>query len=207
MGKRTGGPDQLLNSPDEVGQSVMKLYGSTLNLKTLLTGFGLQGAKLVLGVITPIEKRASSAGLSCLEADCLWQPSDPGAGTSDSMFAYVVMGPCLAARFVSVWIVVHNPLRDLKRGETLWVRAHWDTGSGHSQDEVGELAPFVSDECRLSKPRSHGPANRVGEKTRQVEQAHARACCTWRKWPPWEGFAAVVAHENQLQAFSRIAEL
>ena len=120
------------------------------------------------------------------------------------MLAYTAVA-LLAVVFLSglfVWIVVHNPLRELKTGTERIARG--DLGYQipvHSQDEVGELAHSFNDMSnRLQVAQAeitawaHTLEQRVDEKTRELKQAHQRMLHV-EKMATIGKMAAVVAHE------------
>jgi len=120
------------------------------------------------------------------------------------MLALTAVG-LIAVVFLSglfVWIVVHNPLRELKTGTERI--ATGDLGYQipvHSQDEVGELAhSFNEMSNRLQVAQAEITAwartleDRVAEKTRELKQAHQRMLHV-EKMATIGKMAAVVAHE------------
>ena len=171
----------------------------------------------ILGVITPIENQPACSNAAChahpastqilgvLDTNLSLAKVDASlAHERRAMLAYTTVA-LLAVVFLSglfVWIVVHNPLRELKTGTERIARG----GLGHqipvhSQDEVGELAHSFNDMSnRLQVAQAeitawaHTLEQRVDEKTRELKQAHQRMLHV-EKMATIGKMAAVVAHE------------
>jgi two-component system NtrC family sensor kinase len=178
--------------------------------------YPLAGSR-VLGVITPIENEPA-----CSNADCHAHPADTqilgvldtnislakvdqglahsrremAAATGVALFAVVFLSGLF------IWIVVRNPLRELKAGTEriaggnlgyqIPVRSH---------DEAGELAHSfneMSNRLQLAQAEITAWARtlevRVEEKTRELKQAHQRMLHV-EKMATIGKMAAVVAHE------------
>ena len=171
----------------------------------------------VLGVITPIENQPACSNAAChahpastqilgvLDTNLSLAKVDASlAHERREMLAYTAVA-LLAVVFLSglfVWIVVHNPLRELKTGTERI--ATGDLGYQipvHSQDEVGELAHSfnqMSDRLQVAQAEitawAHTLEQRVDEKTRELKQAHQRMLHV-EKMATIGKMAAVVAHE------------
>jgi two-component system NtrC family sensor kinase len=175
------------------------------------------GGSRVLGVITPIENETACSNAAChahppgkqilgvLDTNLSLAKMDQGlAHESGEMMIYTVLA-LLAVVSLSgafIWIVVHNPLRELETGTE-----HIASGKlGYqipvqSHDEVGELAQSFNDMSnRLQVAQeeitawAHTLEERVDEKTRELKQAHQRMLHV-EKMATIGKMAAVVAHE------------
>jgi len=215
-------------SPDEVGKAVDKgaeaCYGchaqsqplTRLNRSDRFRVYRADRAR-ILGVITPIENLPACSNAAChahpastrilgvLDTNLSLAKVDENlAHERRDMLAYTAVA-LLAVVFLSglfVWIVVHNPLRDLKTGTERI--AGGDLGYQipvHSQDEVGELAHSfneMSNRLRVAQAEitawAHTLEDRVAEKTRELKQAHQRMLHV-EKMATIGKMAAVVAHE------------
>ncbi len=171
----------------------------------------------VLGVITPIENQPACSNAAChahpastqilgvLDTNLSLAKVDENlARERREMLAYTAVA-LLAVVFLSglfVWIVVHNPLRELKTGTERI--ATGDLGYQipvHSQDETGELAQSfneMSNRLQVAQAEitswAHTLEDRVAEKTRELTQAHQRMLHV-EKMATIGKMAAVVAHE------------
>ena len=171
----------------------------------------------ILGVITPIENQPACSNAAChahpastqilgvldtnlslakVDASLARERREMLAGTAVALLAVVFLSGLF------VWIVVHNPLRELKTGTERI--ATGDLGYQipvHSHDEVGELAHSFNDMSnRLQVAQAEITAwartleQRVDEKTRELKQAHQRMLHV-EKMATIGKMAAVVAHE------------
>ncbi len=215
-------------APAEVGNSVDKgaeaCYGcharsqplARLNRSDRFRVYRAQGSR-VLGVITPIENQPACSNAAChahpastqilgvLDTNLSLAKVDQGlAHESREMLASTGVA-LIAVAFLSglfIWIVVHNPLRELKIGTE-----HVASGKlGHQipvhwHDEVGELAQSFNDMSnRLQVAQAeitawtHTLEQRVDEKTRELKQAHQHMLHV-EKMATIGKMAAVVAHE------------
>ncbi len=171
----------------------------------------------ILGVITPIENQPACSNAAChahpastqilgvLDTNLSLAKVDASlAHERREMLAYTAVA-LLAVVFLSglfVWIVVHNPLRELKTGTERIARGVLGYQIPvHSQDEVGELAHSFNDMSnRLQVAQAeitawaHTLEQRVDEKTRELKQAHQRMLHV-EKMATIGKMAAVVAHE------------
>jgi len=171
----------------------------------------------VLGVITPIVNQPACSNAAChahpastqilgvLDTNLSLAKVDENlhreqremlAGTGLALVAVVFLSGLF------VWIVVHNPLRELKTGtERIATGKLGYQIPVHSQDEVGELAQsFNAMSSRLQLAQAEITAwartleERVEEKTRELRQAHQRMLHV-EKMATIGKMAAVVAHE------------
>jgi two-component system, NtrC family, sensor kinase len=171
----------------------------------------------ILGVITPIENQPACSNAAChahpastqilgvldtnlslakVDASLARERREMLAGTAVALLAVVFLSGLF------VWIVVHNPLRELETGTERI--ATGDLGYQipvHSHDEVGELAHSFNDMSnRLQVAQAEITAwartleQRVDEKTRELKQAHQRMLHV-EKMATIGKMAAVVAHE------------
>ena len=171
----------------------------------------------ILGVITPIENQPACSNAAChahpastqilgvLDTNLSLAKVDASlAHERREMLAYTAIA-LLAVVFLSglfVWIVVHNPLRELKTGTERIARGVLGYQIPvHSQDEAGELAHSFNDMSnRLQVAQAeitawaHTLEQRVDEKTRELKQAHQRMLHV-EKMATIGKMAAVVAHE------------
>jgi two-component system NtrC family sensor kinase len=215
-------------SPAEVGMTVDKgaeaCYGchekskplTRLNRSDRFRVYRADGQR-VLGVITPIENQPACSNAAChahpastqilgvLDTNLSLAKVDAGLARETREMVALTSFAMLAVVFLSglfVWIVVHNPLRELETGTQRIA-----SGSlGYqipvrSQDEVGELAKSFNDMSnRLQVAQAeitawaHTLEERVEEKTRELKQAHQRMLHV-EKMATIGKMAAVVAHE------------
>jgi two-component system NtrC family sensor kinase len=120
------------------------------------------------------------------------------------MFAYTAcaMSAVIALSGLFVWIVVRNPLRELKKGTERVATGKLGTQIPvTSHDEVGQLAQSFNEmSARLQLAQAeitawaHSLEDRVEEKTRELKQAHQRMMHV-EKMATIGKMAAVVAHE------------
>jgi two-component system NtrC family sensor kinase len=215
-------------APSEVGNAVDKgaeaCYGcheksqplARLNRSDRFRVYRADGTR-VLGIITPIENQ-----LACSNAACHAHPASTQIlGVLDTnlslakvdqslrhesreMFAYTAVA-LIAVAFLSglfVWMVVHNPLRELKAGTERIASGNLGHQIPvHSNDEVGELAQSFNDMSnRLQLAQAEITTwtdtleKRVAEKTRELKQAHQHMLHV-EKMATIGKMAAVVAHE------------
>ena len=171
----------------------------------------------ILGVITPIENQPACSNAAChahpastqilgvLDTNLSLAKVDEGLAKEQREMAAVTAIALLGVVFLSglfVWIVVHNPLRELKTGTERVAKGELGYQIPvHSQDEVGELAQsFNNMSSRLEVAQTqitdwtHKLEERVEEKTRELKQAHQRMVHV-EKMATIGKMAAVVAHE------------
>ncbi len=215
-------------APAEVGATVDKsaeaCYGchekskplARLNRSDRFRLYRADGER-VLGVITPIENEPACSNAAChahpagtqilgvLDTNISLAKVDQSlAHESHHMILYTTLA-LLGVVFLSglfVWIVVRNPLRELRAGTDRL--AAGQLGSQipvHAHDEVGELAQSFNDMSnRLQVAQAeitawaHTLEDRVEEKTRELRQAHQRMLHV-EKMATIGKMAAVVAHE------------
>ena len=224
-------PQGVINyssAPAEVGATVDKsaeaCYGcherskplTRLNRSDRFRVYRANGVR-VLGVITPIENEPACSNAAChahpagqqilgvLDTDLSLAKVDQGLShETRQMFVYTFLA-LIAVVLLSgsfIWIVVHNPLRELEIGTE-----HLASGKlgyqipVHSHDEVGELAQSFNDMSnRLLVAQAQITAwartleERVEEKTRELSQAYQRMLHV-EKMATIGKMAAVVAHE------------
>jgi len=215
-------------SPAEVGTMVDKsaeaCYGchekskplTRLNGSNRFRVYRADGER-VLGVITPIENEPACSNAAChahpagtqvlgvLDTNLSLARVDKGlAHESREMFGYTTVSliAVVALSGLFVWIVVHNPLRELEMGTERI--ASGDLGyqiTVHAQDEVGQVAQSFNDMSnRLQVAQAeitawaHTLEERVDEKTRELKQAHQHMLHV-EKMATIGKMAAVVAHE------------
>src|SRR5580700_2756721 len=215
-------------SPAEVGTMVDKTAGACYGCHekskplTRLNGsdrfrvYRADGER-VLGVITPIENEPACSNAAChahpagtqvlgvLDTNLSLARVDKGlAHESREMFGYTTVSliAVVALSGLFVWIVVHNPLRELEMGTERI--ASGDLGyqiTVHAQDEVGQVAQSFNDMSnRLQVAQAeitawaHTLEERVDEKTRELKQAHQHMLHV-EKMATIGKMAAVVAHE------------
>ena len=215
-------------SPAEVGTMVDKsaeaCYGchekskplTRLNRSDRFRVYRADGER-VLGVITPIENEPACSNAAChahpagtqvlgvLDTNLSLARVDKGlAHESREMFGYTTVSliAVVALSGLFVWIVVHNPLRELEMGTERI--ASGDLGyqiTVHAQDEVGQVAQSFNDMSnRLQVAQAeitawaHTLEERVDEKTRELKQAHQHMLHV-EKMATIGKMAAVVAHE------------
>jgi two-component system, NtrC family, sensor kinase len=215
-------------APSEVGNMVDKggeaCYGcheksqplARLNRSDRFRVYRAAGTR-VLGVITPIENQPACSNAAChshpastqilgvldtnlslakVDNSLHREQTEMLAGTAVALLAVVFLSGLF------VWIVVHNPLRELKTGpERLATGKLGYQIPVHSPDEVGELAQsFNQMSNRLQVAQSeitawaHTLEERVDEKTRELKQAHQHMLHV-EKMATIGKMAAVVAHE------------
>ena len=171
----------------------------------------------ILGVITPIENQHACSNAAChahpastqilgvLDTNLSLAKVDESLAHERREMLALTAVALVAVVFLSglfVWIVVHNPLRDLETGTERI--ATGDLGYQipvQSQDEVGELAQSFNEMSnRLQVAQAEITAwartleDRVAEKTRELKQAHQRMLHV-EKMATIGKMAAVVAHE------------
>ncbi len=215
-------------SPAEVGTLIDKsaeaCYGchekskplARLNRSDRFRVYRANGER-VLGVITPIENEPACSNAAChahpagtqilgvLDTDLSLARVDKGlAHESREMFGYTAVS-LIAVVFLSglfVWIVVHNPLRELETGTERIARGNLGYQIPvRAQDEVGQVAQsFNVMSSRLQQAQAeittwtHTLEKRVDEKTRELKQAHQHMLHV-EKMATIGKMAAVVAHE------------
>jgi two-component system NtrC family sensor kinase len=171
----------------------------------------------ILGVITPIENQPACSNAAChahpastqilgvldtnlslakVDESLAHERREMVAGTAFALLAVVLLSGLF------VWIVVHNPLRELETGTQRI--ATGDLGYQipvGSNDEVGELANSfneMSNRLQVAQAEitawAHTLEDRVAEKTRELKQAHQRMLHV-EKMATIGKMAAVVAHE------------
>ena len=215
-------------APDEVGNSVDKgaeaCYGchaksqplARLNRSERFRVYRADGSR-VLGVITPIENQPACSNAAChahpasvqilgvLDTNLSLAKVDQSLAQEGREMLATTGVALIAVVFLSglfIWIVVRNPLRELKTGTE-----HVASGNlgcqipVHSHDEVGELAQSFNDMSnRLQVAQTeitdwtHTLERRVDEKTRELKQAHQHMLHV-EKMATIGKMAAVVAHE------------
>jgi two-component system NtrC family sensor kinase len=171
----------------------------------------------VLGVITPIENQPACSNAAChshpastqilgvLDTNLSLAKVDESLHREQKEMLAATAVALLAVVFLSglfVWIEVHNPLRELKTGtERVATGELGYQIPVRSSDEVGELAQSFNEMSnRLQVAQAEITAwartleERVGEKTRELKQAHQRMLHV-EKMATIGKMAAVVAHE------------
>ncbi|MGO9516419.1 MAG: sensor histidine kinase [Candidatus Korobacteraceae bacterium] len=171
----------------------------------------------ILGVITPIENQTACSNAAChahpastqilgvLDTNLSLAKVDESLAHERREMLALTAVALVAVVFLSglfVWIVVHNPLRDLETGTERI--ATGDLGYQipvQSQDEVGELAQSfneMSNRLQIAQAEITAWArtleDRVAEKTRELKQTHQRMLHV-EKMATIGKMAAVVAHE------------
>jgi two-component system NtrC family sensor kinase len=215
-------------APEEVGASVDKTaeacYGcheeskplTRLNRSDRFRIYRADGSRL-LGIITPIENLPACSNAAChahpasvqilgvLDTNLSLAKVDQSlTRETREMVAYTAVA-LLAVVFLSglfVWIVVHNPLQELKTGtERIAGGSLGQQIPVHWQDEAGELAQSfneMSNRLQLAQEEitawAHTLEDRVEEKTRELKQAHQHMLQV-EKMATIGKMAAVVAHE------------
>jgi len=215
-------------SPAEVGTMVDKTAEACyachekskplarLNRSDRFRVYKADGAR-VLGIITPIENEPACSNAAChahptgqrilgvLDTNLSLARVDKGlAHESREMLGYTGVA-LIAIVFLSglfVWIVVHNPLRELETGtERIASGSLGYQIPVRAQDEVGQLAQSFNDmSSRLQVAQgeitawAHTLEDRVEEKTRALKQAHQHMLHV-EKMATIGKMAAVVAHE------------
>ena len=167
---------------------------AVLNRSDRFRVYRAEGSR-VLGVITPLENEPACSNAAChahpagtqilgvLDTNLSLAKVDQGlAHETREMTIYTALAllgvVCLSGLFV--WIVVHNPLRELETGtERIASGKLGYQIPVHSHDEVGELAQSFNDMSnRLQVAQAEITAwartleDRVEEKTRELKQAH-----------------------------------
>jgi len=215
-------------APAEVGTMVNKnaeaCYGchekskplAVLNRSDRFRVYRAEGSR-VLGVITPLENEPACSNAAChahpagtqilgvLDTNLSLAKVDQAlAHESREMMIYTALAllgvVCLSGLFV--WIVVHNPLRELETGTERVASGQLGYQIPvHAHDEVGELAQSFNDMSnRLQVAQAEITAwartleERVDEKTLELKQAHQRMLHV-EKMATIGKMAAVVAHE------------
>jgi two-component system, NtrC family, sensor kinase len=171
----------------------------------------------VLGVITPIENEAACSNAAChahpagqqvlgvLDTNISLAKVDQSLVHETREMLAATMVALLAVVFLSglfVWIVVRNPLRELKAGTERIARGKLGSQIPvRSHDEVGDLAQSLNDMSnRLQVAQAeitawaHTLEERVEEKTHELKQAH-QSMLHVEKMATIGKMAAVVAHE------------
>ena len=215
-------------APDEVGATVDKsaeaCYGchekskplARLNRSDRFRVYRADGER-VLGVITPIENQPACSNAAChahpaeqqilgvLDTNISLAKVDQGLARERREMTAATVVALIAVVFLSglfVWIVVRNPLRELKAGtERIASGSLGYQIPVHAPDEVGELAQSFNDMSnRLQVAQAEITAwartleERVEEKARELKQAHQRMLHV-EKMATIGKMAAVVAHE------------
>ena len=171
----------------------------------------------VLGIITPIENQPACSNAAChahpastqilgvLDTNLSLAKVDQSLARERREMLASTAVAMLAVVFLSglfVWIVVHNPLRELKAGTEIVAKGKF----GHqlpvtSHDELGELSQSfntMSKRLQLAQEASETWAHNleflIAEKTRELKQAHQRMLHV-EKMATIGKMAAVVAHE------------
>ncbi len=175
------------------------------------------GGQRVLGVITPIENEPACSNAAChahpantqilgvLDTNLSLAKVDKGLAHETREMIALTTFALLAVVFLSglfVWIVVHNPLRELETGTELIASGKLGFQLPvRAQDEVGQLAKSfnaMSNRLQLAQAEITAWARtlevRVDEKTRELKQAHQRMLHV-EKMATIGKMAAVVAHE------------
>ncbi len=215
-------------APAEVGASIDKsaeaCYGchekskplARLNRSDRFRIYRADGTR-VLGVITPIENEPACSNAAChahpagtqilgvLDTNISLAKVDQGLAHETREMTAATGVALIAVVFLCglfIWIVVRNPLRELKAGTERV--ASGDLGhqiAVRSHDEAGELAQSFNDMSnRLQVAQAEITAwartleERVEEKTRELKQAHQRMLHV-EKMATIGKMAAVVAHE------------
>jgi two-component system, NtrC family, sensor kinase len=171
----------------------------------------------VLGVITPIENEPACSNASChahpagtqilgvLDTNISLAKVDQGLAVEKREMAAATVVALIAVVFLSglfIWIVVRNPLRDLKVGTERVANGNLGYQIAvRSHDEAGELAQSfngMSNALQIAQAEitrwTHTLEERVDEKTRELKQAHQHMLHV-EKMATIGKMAAVVAHE------------
>jgi two-component system NtrC family sensor kinase len=189
---------------------------AVLNRSDRFRVYRAEGSR-VLGVITPLENEPACSNAAChahpagtqilgvLDTNLSLAKVDQAlAHESREMMIYTALAllgvVCLSGLFV--WIVVHNPLRELETGTERVASGQLGYQIPvHAHDEVGELAQSFNDMSnRLQVAQAEITAwartleERVDEKTLELKQAHQRMLHV-EKMATIGKMAAVVAHE------------
>ncbi len=187
-----------------------------LNRSDRFRFYRADGAR-VLGIVTPIENQPACSNAAChahpantrilgvLDTNLSLAKVDQGLRhESFEMLGYTVVA-LFAVVFLSglfVWIVVHNPLRELEASTERIANGSFGYQIPvHTQDEIGELTQsFNGMSRRLEVAQAEITAwtktleQRVEEKTRELKQAHQHMLHV-EKMATIGKMAAVVAHE------------
>ena len=171
----------------------------------------------VLGVITPIENEPACSNAAChahpagtqilgvLDTNLSLARVDKGlVRETRAMLGYTALS-LFGVVFLSglfVWMVVHNPLRELETGTERIANGNLGYQIPvHAHDEVGQLAQSFNDmsnRLQLAQAEitawAHTLEERVDEKTRELKQAHQHMLHV-EKMATIGKMAAVVAHE------------
>ena len=215
-------------APDEVGATVDKsaeaCYGchekskplALLNRSDRFRVYRADGER-VLGVITPIENEPACSNAAChahpagtqilgvLDTNISLAKVDQGLAHERREMTAATLVALIAVVFLSglfVWIVVRNPLRELRAGTDRIATGNLGYQIPvRAQDEVGELAQSFNDMSnRLQVAQAEITAwartleERVDEKTRELKHAHQHMLHV-EKMATIGKMAAVVAHE------------
>ena len=229
-------------APAEVGASVDKsaeaCYGchekskplALLNRSDRFRVYRADGER-VLGVITPIENEPACSNAAChahpagtqilgvLDTNISLAKVDQSLAHEKREMTAATFVALIAVVFLSglfVWVVVRNPLRELRSGTDRIAAGNLGYQIPvRAQDEVGELAQSFNDMSnRLQVAQAEITAwartleERVDEKTRELKQAHQHMLHV-EKMATIGKMAAVVAHEinNPLSGILTYAKL
>lgn len=189
---------------------------AVLNRSDRFRVYRAEGSR-VLGVITPLENEPACSNAAChahpagtqilgvLDTNLSLAKVDQAlAHESREMMIYTALAllGVVSLSGLFVWIVVHNPLRELETGTERIASGQLGYQIPvHSHDEVGELAQSFNDMSnRLQVAQAEITAwartleERVDEKTLELKQAHQRMLHV-EKMATIGKMAAVVAHE------------
>ncbi len=189
---------------------------AVLNRSDRFRVYRAEGSR-VLGVITPLENEPACSNAAChahpagtqilgvLDTNLSLAKVDQGlAHETREMTIYTTLAllGVVSLSGLFVWIVVHNPLRELETGTERIASGQLGYQIPvHSHDEVGELAQSFNDMSnRLQVAQAEITAwartleERVDEKTLELKQAHQRMLHV-EKMATIGKMAAVVAHE------------
>ena len=215
-------------APSEVGAMIDKsaeaCYGchekskplARLNRSDRFRVYRADGTR-VLGVISPIENEPACSNAAChahpagtqilgvLDTNISLAKVDQSLAVEKREMAAATALALIAVVFLSglfIWIVVRNPLRELKTGTERIASGNLGCQiQVRSRDEAGELAQSFNDMSnRLQVAQAEITAwartleERVEEKTRELKQAHQRMLHV-EKMATIGKMAAVVAHE------------
>ncbi|MFZ0311224.1 MAG: ATP-binding protein [Candidatus Korobacteraceae bacterium] len=189
---------------------------AVLNRSDRFRVYRAEGSR-VLGVITPLENEPACSNAAChahpagtqilgvLDTNLSLAKVDQGlAHESHEMVVYTALAllGVVSLSGLFVWIVVHNPLRELETGtERIASGKLGYQIPVHAHDEVGELAQSfnaMSNQLQVAQAEITAWARtleeRVDEKTLELKQAHQRMLHV-EKMATIGKMAAVVAHE------------
>jgi len=189
---------------------------AVLNRSDRFRVYRAEGSR-VLGVITPLENEPACSNAAChahpagtqilgvLDTNLSLAKVDQAlAHESREMMIYTALAllGVVSLSGLFVWIVVHNPLRELETGTERIASGQLGYQIPvHAHDEVGELAQSFNDMSnRLQVAQAEITAwartleERVDEKTLELKQAHQRMLHV-EKMATIGKMAAVVAHE------------